>query len=164
MSLVSIRNLLNTHIGIQKNSNFLYHSQLTSGWPSLVGSQISNNTTVVSVKDGVVKIAVTSATWATELSAIKQDLILRINTTLEPSKGSVRDIVFYVDNKDPQIDDQTPEATRNRDVLKKVPLDDQERSAVEESVSCIKNEHLRDLAIKVTTSDLETKKGISGIG
>lgn len=161
MSLVSIRNLLDSHVGIQKNSNFLHHSLITSIWPNLVGPQISNNTTVISVKGGVVKIAVTSSTWATELSAIKQDLVFRINTTLESSKCSVSDILFYVDNRDTQADDQTLELMNNTRVIEKVPLDDQEITAIEESVSCIQNEHLRELAIKVTTSDLEIKKGIS---
>lgn len=158
MSLVPIRHLINNHKGIQKNQNFLYLSTLVFEWPNLVGSQISNNTTVVGFKDGVVKVSVTSATWATELSAIKNELILQINNMLGNSKDPVRDIVFHVDSNAQDLDlDRTVHSKQLPS--KKVPLDDKERATLEVSVSCISNEKLRDLAIKVTSLDLETKKG-----
>ncbi|MCL4554178.1 MAG: DUF721 domain-containing protein [Actinobacteria bacterium] len=161
MSLVPIRNLLSDHKGIRKNQNFIHLSVLISVWHNLVGAQISSNTKVVSFKNGVVKVAVTSSAWATELSAIKHDLILQINNTTGNSKASLRDIVFYVVNNTTESDDIGKTMAQNKPVIKKIPLDDDEKFNLEKSVSCIHNEHLRDLAIKVTALDLEIKKGAS---
>lgn len=161
MPLISIRNLLNSQIGVHKNQDFRRHSLLVAEWPEVVGPDISRNTAVVGIKGGVVKVSVVSATWATELSAIKQELILKINGVLGESKDSVIDIVFYVDSMDSGIKNQPETVSNIESRAHRVPLSDQERATLNESVSCIRNEQLRDLAIKVTALDLEAKKGAS---
>lgn len=161
MSLVPIRKLLSNHKGIGKNPDFTHLSILISEWDNIVGCQISTNTKVTSLKNGVVKVSVTSSTWATELSAIKHDLVLQINTAIGNSKDLVRDIVFYVASNNSETGDPSLTTAPNKPAIKKIPLNDGEKANLEKSVSCIHKERLRDLAIKVTALDLEIKKGMS---
>lgn len=61
-------------------------------WPEVVGPHIAAVTTVRSIRNGVLVVAVTNPAWRQELLLRKKDLIANINAKLQ--RTTVRDITL----------------------------------------------------------------------
>ena len=66
--------------------------EVLHAWPDIVGKQIAQVTSAVSLNDGKLFVSVTHSTWRNELVFLKKELIERINTAMHGE--FVKDIIF----------------------------------------------------------------------
>ena len=66
--------------------------RLVAGWNDVVGPKLAAKTEALSVRDGVLTVAVPDAVWRQELQLQKQQLIAKLNDAVE--EKVIRDIFF----------------------------------------------------------------------
>lgn len=143
--------------------NKLAEAVVSEHWTAVAGPHIAEHTEVLGLRNGELLVAVDSPAWATELSAMAEDLRLRVNT--HAGKTLVAAMRFTVSQR---IEHRDRERTSRREAerryggakLEPVALTEGERAAVERSVEAIKDPELREVALKATLRDLEWKKAL----
>jgi len=75
-----------------------WNSGLTEGnlfvtWAQIVGPEISQHTTPISISDGVLTIQTSSTAWATQLGLVATELLTTIQNN--PSGATVTKLVFF---------------------------------------------------------------------
>ena len=68
-------------------------AEIIPQWPKIVGERIAQATECTEVKEGVLYVRVSSASWRNELSFFKEKIIGMIRA--QTKCGTIRDIVFY---------------------------------------------------------------------
>lgn len=136
-------------------------ARAVGAWEQVVGPDISSHTMGAGLKDGEMLVFVDSAAWANELSMMSEDLRSRVNSVV--GEELVTAIRFTVSSRIEIRDRDRIEAeeTRNfyaRDETKPIPLSPEELEQVRHSAAVIKEEKLREAAIRATVAGLERKK------
>jgi len=150
--LVSIKTLLG-----RPTIGNLNHPQgyltLLNNWSTVVGSEIDRHTTIVGLDRQTLRVVVDSATWATELSGMKNQILQKISRDVR--ECPVRDILFSVSQSPEESGNiMTPAGRRHKnESLSEVELD-----LIKKSARWIKNKNLRDLTVKVTALNYENNK------
>lgn len=143
--------------------NKLAEAVVAEHWTSVAGPHIAEHTDVRGLRSGELLVAVDSPSWATELSAMAEELRRRVNQ--EIGKDLVTAIRFTVS----QRVEHRAEESRARKAsgrrygglrVEPKPLSEAERAAVERSVESIRDPGLREAALSATLRDLEWKKGL----
>lgn len=138
----------------------LLSARVEALWPEVVGSAIAAHTARAHVRRGELNVYVDSPVWATELSAMSEELRRRLNEAL--GKEAVRSVRFTVSSKATRpAGDAGPGARGDADArVKPIALDADERRRVEESAAGIADPELRETAVRATTKQLEWSKGL----
>lgn len=147
-----------------KSAGAFTSARVAAVWEGVVGPQIAAHTAEPFLRDYELVVAVDSPVWASELSAMSEELRKRLNAAL--GKESVRRVRFTV----------SPEVSRTRkrenaedavarhyepDTTVSVALSAEELEAVRTSAASIADPALREAAIRATVKHLEWSKGIS---
>lgn len=143
--------------------NKLAEAVVAEHWTSVAGPHIAEHTDVRGLRSGELLVAVDSSSWATELSAMAEELRGRVNT--EIGKDLVTSIRFTVSQR---VEHRSTERRARRDAERRYggeridpkPLTEAERVAVERSVQAIRDPELRKVALSATLRDLEWKKAL----
>ena len=146
----------------------LLNARVADLWPQAAGPVIAAHTAKAFVRRGELNVYVDSPVWATELSAMSEELRRRLNEAL--GKEAVRSVRFTVSSaatrpaqgpEDPSAPGYGPGADgAGVDRVTPVALDEDEIREVEESVAGIGDEALREAAIRATVRQLEWSKGL----
>lgn len=132
-------------------------------WADVVGPDISSHTKGFALReDRELQIFVDSAAWANQLSLMSSELQERLNARL--GEDSVRSLRFTVSKK---VNDAIVQAAQAEHVQEfyaidpttPAPLSQVELSQARAVASAIKDEALREAALKAMIKDLELKKG-----
>lgn len=132
-------------------------------WNEVAGAEIAKRTRGFALRDGgELVVFVESAAWANQLSLMSQDLLERLNNHLgENQVTSIRFTVSRRAKHDELALQQTGEAPvpAARQHIS-TPLDETERAQALQVASVIKDEALREAALRAMIKDLEQKKGL----
>lgn len=134
-----------------------------NAWETVVGEGIASHTRGFALReDGELVVYVDGAAWANQLSLMSSELMERLNAHLgEEAVGSLR---FTVSRKTkeglaaPAREEEPGES--EGDAVAAVPLDEIEMAQASRVASAIKEEALRELALRVMVKDLEQKKAL----
>lgn len=143
--------------------NKLAEAVVAEHWTSVAGPHIAEHTDVRGLRGGELLVAVDSSSWATELSAMSEELKHRVNEQI--GKDLVTSIRFTVSQR---VEHRAEESRARRDTGRRYggvrvepkPLSAEERVAVERSVEAIHDPELRKAALSATLRDLEWKKAL----
>jgi hypothetical protein len=144
---------------------FETQARIATVWADTVGSEIANHTHVEGIRSGQLCVAVDSATWATELTAMGSHLQERINEVL--GQDAVRSMRFTVSR---EVDNDRQQEARDAETRRKYgdervepcPLDATEMERVEAMFADIRDDRLKTAALRAAVRDLEWKKGQKG--
>ena len=136
-------------------------------WEQIAGHEIGRHTYGSRLVDGELTISVDSPAWAAELSAMAEQLRVRLNE--EAGQNLVKTLRFTVSRRvheEAERRESQKQAARRYGGVKvtPAPLSRIEREAVERSVATIADESLREAALKATMAALEWKKGLEKRG
>ena len=115
-------------------------------WEEAVGAQIASKAYPAAIRDGVLTLRVKGSAWMQQLSLMKHDIISHLNSAI--GEQVVSDLLFKqgVINK---LSEDPPEPAPLKRQLTK-----DERESVDEIVSQIKEQELRDAFISLFSSQL----------
>lgn len=88
----SLGNVIDTlfhELGLEKK---LKQYDIVDIWPSIVGSQIAEITSVDKIQNNVLVIKVTAAPWRTELTFRKKEILEKVRAAM--NSDSIKDIRF----------------------------------------------------------------------
>ena len=88
----SIRDVISSTLQRLGHSKKIKQCEVVDVWPSIVGEQISKIATAERMEHGKLFVKVSRSTWRNELIFLKQELIERINKTMD--QEIVQDIIF----------------------------------------------------------------------
>lgn len=149
---------------LDRGGGHLASARVTEAWPQAVGADIARHTAGIFLREGELVVYVDSPVWATELTALAEPLRKALNTTL--GEELVRATRFTVSKKvsserQRERHEQETEDFYAEDKVEPVPLGKAEVEQVRKSASVIKDEELREAAIRATVKDLEWKRGLA---
>lgn len=140
-----------------------FAASAVNAWERVVGNDIAVHTRGFALRDsGELVVFVDSGAWANQLSLMSSDIIERLNAHL--GDGAVRSLRFTVSRK-VQADalaaatEEGVDEFYSTDTTDPQPLTQVERAQAEAVASVIKDDGLREAALKVMVRDLELKKG-----
>lgn len=120
-------------------------------WAELVGPQVASATEVEKVKDGVLYVCAKSATWASELTFYKADILRRLNEKLTGSarlaerEPVITDIRFLNRGvRGRKIGEDIPALRPTADELDDVDLSPAEIATIDAGIAGIQDEALRE--------------------
>ncbi len=70
-----------------------YEAEIKQQWPSLVGERIAEVSECTEMRDDVLYVRVSAASWRQELSFLKKEILKKIKEKTRCK--SIRDIIFY---------------------------------------------------------------------
>ncbi len=160
---VSFGDAMKVYVARLDRSGKLQQAEVLDVWTSIVGANIATHTRVEGLREGELLVSVDSPVWANELSAMSENLRVRLNKRVGQER--VRHIRFTVSQsvEKERDEEENEEATGRRyggSRIKPLALSVDERRAVEKSVEEIEDETLREAAFRATIRDLEWKKGL----
>ncbi|MGA7159987.1 MAG: DUF721 domain-containing protein [Bacteroidota bacterium] len=88
-SLGNVIDALMRQLGLQTK---LKQYDVVGLWPSIVGEQIANMTSVDKVERNVLVVKVTAAPWRTELTFRKKEILEKVHAAM--NSDSIKDIRF----------------------------------------------------------------------
>jgi hypothetical protein len=156
---------LSHYLGRVDRRGDLVRARIADVWEKAVGPDIARHTAGVHFRDGELVVYVDTPVWATELTALSQQLAESINEQLgQETVGSIR---FTVSKKVSECRSLEAAAAEdevfyNEDDVDSVELAQDEVDQVRQSASVIRNEELREAVIRATIKDLEWKRGLAG--
>lgn len=134
-----------------------------NAWAEVVGAEVATHTRGFALRDNrELQVFVDGGAWANQLSLMSSDLIARLNEHL--GEESVRSLRFTVSRKVNQevVNAATEDQVKGFyavDESRRVALTQTELSQAKAVASAIKQESLREAALKAMVKDLELKKG-----
>jgi hypothetical protein len=123
----------------------LAHLRLARAWREAVGPRISAQTKPETVRRGVLYVKVSSSAWMQQLHYLKADIMAKLNCAL--GKEEIGGIFFSLG----EIVSDRAEENHPHSLLPPEPLRERERKMIEEWVSCVPDEELRELLRRVMT-------------
>ena len=143
-------------------------ARAVTAWREVVGEEIARHTRGFALRENrELVVFVDGAAWANQLSLMSDELKTRLNTHL--GEKSVSSLRFTVSRK---VADEVgwEELSREtegyyaHEVVTPAPLDDIELGQAAQVAHVVKNDALREAALRVMIKDLEQKKGARSIG
>jgi hypothetical protein len=133
-----------------------------NAWDEVVGPEIAAHTRGFALReDKELVVLVDSSAWANQLSLMSMDILGRLNTHL--GNESVKSLRFTVSRDAKKEHVITPvgvtEQVTVADSTPPIALDHVESAQAESVAAVVKNEALREAALKAMVKDLEQKKG-----
>ncbi len=119
-------------------------------WPECVGKEINRNTSISSIKDGILFAATTNAVWASHLTALKKEILDKLNSAILPY--TLKDIRFKPSYK---IKAQYQEKKSERKLIR---LTAEEQDFIEVAAAEIKDREMRDTVKSIIEKDLIWQK------
>lgn len=140
-----------------------HSASAVNAWAEVVGSEVSAHTQGFALREGgELVVFVDSGAWANQLTLMSAELIARLNAHI--GDQAVRALRFNVSRRvqegvsaaalESEVDEFYAIDTTNP-----VTLSELERAQVEAMAASIKDDRLREAALRVMISDLELKKG-----
>jgi predicted nucleic acid-binding Zn ribbon protein len=143
-SLGSLLEKTVSRFGLKKKSD---QWKVVQQWPFIVGETLAKLSRPVSIRDGVLFVAVPSSTWAQELDFQKNEILKRISALFD--KDLIQDIRFFSSSwKEKKEFDNPKEAS----------LSQEEKKIVEAMCQEIENPRLKPVIKKWLTSLILLKK------
>jgi hypothetical protein len=139
-------------------------------WAELVGPQVAGATEVEKVQDGVLYISTKSATWASELTFYKNDILRRLNDKLQSSRNSppvIVDIRFLNRGTHRKTsEDERPPNKPTAEELDDVDLSPRELQAIQASIAGIGDSVLKEKmrSARIASAKLQTWRLDNGWG
>ncbi len=139
-----------------------YTARVALAWEQIAGQEVARHTVATSVREGELVVSVDSAAWAHQLDLMKDRYLASIRS--EIGEGVVRTMRFTVSKRVAQEHQLQDEAERisefyEPETTPSVPLSESERLQAEYIAEAVKDESLREAALRVMIKDLEWKKG-----
>jgi hypothetical protein len=122
---------------------------LWKAWDELVGQQVSRRCQPERVKDGILFLKVTSSVWMQQLQFMKSMIIEKVNGQM--GEGAVRDIRFRIGRMD-------QERRSVREPWRDVTLSRETLSMIEEQLSSIRDNELREAIKRVRVREEQVKE------
>ncbi|MEN6430265.1 MAG: DUF721 domain-containing protein [Coriobacteriales bacterium] len=140
-----------------------HYGRVVNAWENAAGAEIARHTSAAAFKSGELVVCVDSPGWATELTFMSDHLRSAINT--EIGQELVRSIRFTVSRRvalkrREAMEARTVNAFYAADDESRLPLSETERQQAIYAASVIKDERLRETALRVMIKDLERKKAL----
>jgi len=127
-------------------------------WAEVVGPQVAGATEVLGVDNGILRVSTKSAVWSNELTFYKKDILSRLNIRIGSHRENplITDILFQnrgVTRK-PVTEEELPRPwVPTPEQLEDIELSAREREIIEEGISAITDEGLRDKLRRIRVSD-----------
>jgi hypothetical protein len=115
-------------------------------WEEAVGAQIASKAYPAAIRDGVLTLRVKGSAWMQQLSLMKHDIVSHLNNAI--GEQVVSDLLFKQGAINKLQEDPPETAPEKRQLTK------QERESLEEIVSQLKEQELRDAFISLFSSQL----------
>jgi hypothetical protein len=136
-----------------------HRGRIVRAWPSVAGAEVASHSRGYSLTRGELVVFVDDHAWANELSMMAEDYRTRLNQ--EAGEELVTSIRFIVSDRasEPEAAADAPEradggtADRPRE-----PLEEHERAQIRHAAAAIRDPELRDVAVRVTTREMERAK------
>lgn len=140
-----------------------YAARVALIWERIAGPEVARHTVATLVREGEFVVSVDSAAWAHQLDLMKDRYLASIRS--EIGEGVVKTIRFTVSKGVAQSRKIEAEAALvsefyEAETTPSIPLSESERSQAEYIAGVVKDEHLREAALRVMIKDLEWKKGV----
>lgn len=119
-------------------------------WDEAVGKQIAARAQPVSLRDGILTVAVSSAPWMQQLTFLKQGMIDSINERL--GRELVRDIYLKAGMREAPPPRSEPAIKRGR------PLTGEETLRIKEHTDSVRDPDLREAFSRLLTHHLENQR------
>ncbi len=137
-------------------------AQAAAAWADAAGEHIASRTRATGVREGVLVVAVDSAAWATELTALASHLTEAVNE-LSP-RAPIEGIRFVVSRETARPDAGPADAGKGQGTsasrVTPVPLTDAERAQVEHATQGVTDPELRAAMVRAMVADMEWKRGL----
>jgi len=78
--LTPLKELIEKQFQTLRPKNLEDLSGLQKIWPDLIGNTIANQTRLLFLRDDILHVAVKNSTWHFELTLLKEELLLKINS------------------------------------------------------------------------------------
>lgn len=124
--------------------------RVSKAWRSAVGESIAKKSEVIRLDGNTLRVTVSSASWATELRYLKDEIMEKINTDL--NEVAVTDIVFKAGSV--QLRGGAPEA-KKKDERK---LTEKELGVIEETTAGVKDDALKETIQRAMAADKRSNK------
>ena len=96
ISIVNVLNPITKELGLESN---IFIQKIKRNWENIVGTTNARNTRPLTVKDGVLTIAVSSPVWITQTRFYKSFFIEKINKFGDYNSTKIHEIHFKLDRK-----------------------------------------------------------------
>jgi hypothetical protein len=154
----------------QKLSDILHHflkkqniilsfekQRLQEIWSIAVGTQIAEQTSPDRLNKGTLSVKVSSSVWMQQLHFLKEEIINKINQQV--GAEFIKNIFF-------SIGDVSPVYHKNQNPLllspESFPLKGRDKKMIEQSISSISDQELREILKRVMTKDI-IRRRLSGV-
>ena len=125
-------------------------------WSRAVGAQIAEQTSPDRLSKGALSVKVSSSVWMQQLHFLKEEIINKINQQV--GTEFVKNIFF-------SIGEVSPVSRKNQDPLllspESFPLKGRDKKMIEQSISSISDQELREILKRVMTKDI-IRRRLSG--
>ncbi|TDB38098.1 MAG: DUF721 domain-containing protein [Actinobacteria bacterium] len=140
-----------------------YAARVALVWEQIAGPEVAQHTVAASVREGEFVVSVDSAAWAHQLDLMKDRYLASIRS--EIGEGVVKTIRFTVSKQVERSRSIEHEAAKvsefyQQEATPSIPLSESERLQAEYIADAVKDNHLREAALRVMIKDLEWKKGV----
>lgn len=145
-----------------KSGGRLSQTSAARAWLGMCGETVASHTTGFFLRNGEAVVYVDSNIWATELSALSGTYMVRINEALgQEVVTSMRFVVSRKVSEDRafEAEDRIVRKGSGPERIPTVALSEIEMAQLRAAAGRVKDEDLREAAVRATKADLEWKKG-----
>jgi len=143
----SISDIINLQINSEKN--YALKMAVALKWKECVGEDIALKTSVQAIRDGIIFASAANAVWTSHLTAMKKDIIDKLNSMIIPHK--INDIRFKASYRSKKQE--------YKKEIKEIPqITAEERNVIKEKSSVIKDEKERLLFENIMEKDIIWQK------
>lgn len=148
--LERISSTLGSLLRVRGLSSRLKEYRIFSQWDEIVGETIALHAQPLSVRRGKLTVLVDSSTWHHHLSQLRPELLEKINRSM--GKEGIDGIVFKIGGLEPR------HVAGRADTATPAILTSEESRRIEEYVRSLKDEDLRQAAVRLIGKDMLSKR------
>lgn len=91
-SLEKVDNILSSYLSDRGYLTVCKENDIVQKWPEIVGDNVSSVSNCERVEDGILYVAINSASWRNEMQFFKNSILKKIHT--EFNCKTIKDIIF----------------------------------------------------------------------
>lgn len=135
-----------------------HKARVVAAWPSVAGAEVAAHTRGLSLRSGELVIFVDSPVWGNELALMSEEYRRRLNE--EAGEDLVRKMRFVVSKKARDATTIPGHARPERAIppVPPKPLGETEQTQIRHAAAPIKDDDLKEAAVRAMTRDLERRR------
>ena len=130
--------------------------RIARAWDDAVGPRIAAETRPDTLKRGILFVKVSNSVWMQQLHFLKAEIIEKVNRLL--GKEAIGNLYFTIGD----VSSQRPSRRDSPPPFRAHPLRERERKMVEDWVSSVVDDELRDILKRVMTGGIIRRKSRKG--